>query len=96
MVLKLQEKLGQIMYNKFHDANCSHGYEVPIWISFHIRSADKFKNDRQVPAGRPLHSAPDRPLFDRPRYFKLVPENHFSRDDNTIFEVTAGTVRLLY
>jgi hypothetical protein len=31
-------------------------------------------------------SAPDRPLFDRPRYFKFVPGNHFSRDDNTDFE----------
>jgi hypothetical protein len=39
---KLQEKLGQIVYNKFRTANCSHGYEVPIWIPFHIRSADKF------------------------------------------------------
>ena len=48
---KLQEKLGQIVYNKFRPANCSHGYEVPIWIPFHIRSASKFKNDRQVPAG---------------------------------------------
>ena len=43
---KLQEKLCQIVYNKFHDANCSHGYEVPIWISFHIRSADKFRHDQ--------------------------------------------------
>ena len=51
---KLQEKLGQIVYNKFHDANCSHGYEVPIWIPFHPRSAGKFKNDRQVPAGGAL------------------------------------------
>ena len=52
---KLQEKLCQIVYNKFHDANCSHGYEVPIWIPFHIRSASKFKNDRQVPAGAALY-----------------------------------------
>ena len=51
---KLQEKLGQIVYNKFRPANCSHGYEVPIWIPFHIRSASKFKNDRQVPAGGAL------------------------------------------
>ena len=43
---KLQEKLCQIVYNKFHDANCSHGYEVPIWIPFHIRSADKFRHDQ--------------------------------------------------
>ena len=43
---KLQEKLGQIVYNKFRPANCSHGYEVPIWISFHIRSADKFRHDQ--------------------------------------------------
>jgi len=53
---KLQEKLGQIVYNKFRPANCSHGYEVPIWIPFHIRSASKFKNDRQVPAGGALAS----------------------------------------
>ena len=60
---KLQEKLGQIVYNKFRPANCSHGYEVPIWIPFHIRSASKFKNDRQVPAGgalpRSSHPAQD-------------------------------------
>jgi hypothetical protein len=43
---KLQEKLCQIRYNKFHDANCGHGYEVPIWIPFHIRSADKFRHDQ--------------------------------------------------
>ena len=51
---KLQEKLGQIVYNKFRPANCTQGYEVPIWIPFHIRSASKFKNDRQVPAGGAL------------------------------------------
>ena len=57
---KLQEKLDQIVYNKFRPANCSHGYAVRSTdldsISRHIRSADKFKNDRQVlvPAGRAL------------------------------------------
>ena len=34
-----------------------------------------------------LKSAPNRPLFDRPRYFKFVPGNHFSRDDSTISEL---------
>ena len=59
---KLQEKLGQIVYNKFRPANCSHGYEVPIWIPFHIRSASKFKNDRQVPAGGALPREAGMPL----------------------------------
>jgi len=57
---KLQEKLGQIVYNKFRVANCSHRYEVPIWIPFHPRSAGKFKNDRQVPAGAALPRYPER------------------------------------
>ena len=55
---KLQEKLGQIVYNKFRPANCSHGYEVPIWIPFHIRSADKFRHDQPGTRGwTPSHVA---------------------------------------
>ena len=56
---KLQEKLGQIVYNKFRPANCSHGYEVPIWISFHIRSADKFRHDQPGTRGGSPSNVPD-------------------------------------
>ena len=51
---KLQEKLGQIVYNKFRPANCSHGYEVPIWILIRIQSVDKFSHDQSGTAYPPV------------------------------------------
>jgi hypothetical protein len=33
---KLQKQLCRIGYNKFYSANCSHGYEEPIWITIYI------------------------------------------------------------
>ena len=33
------------MYNKFHNANCSHGYGEPIWITICIQSVNKNRHD---------------------------------------------------
>ena len=39
------------MYNKFHNANCSHGYGEPIWITICIQSADKNRHDESRTRG---------------------------------------------
>ena len=39
------------MYNKFHNANCSHGYEEPIWITICIQFIDKNRHDESRTRG---------------------------------------------
>ena len=48
---KLQKKLCQIMYNKFHNANCSHGYGEPIWITICIQFVNKNRHDESKTRG---------------------------------------------